>query len=64
MIGTLGKLPTALVGSWLNHCWAALAKVVTKTRHLIPSVYLCKSCILKTSKMFRRVRGGSVIAGV
>ncbi|KAL0446082.1 UNVERIFIED_CONTAM: hypothetical protein Slati_1736100 [Sesamum latifolium] len=33
------KLPIAAEGNWLNHCCAARAKVVTKTRHLMPSVY-------------------------
>ncbi|KAL0445846.1 UNVERIFIED_CONTAM: hypothetical protein Slati_1712500 [Sesamum latifolium] len=27
--------------SWFNHCCAARAKVVMKTRHLMPSVYRC-----------------------
>ncbi|KAL0433693.1 UNVERIFIED_CONTAM: hypothetical protein Slati_2703600 [Sesamum latifolium] len=42
-------------GHWLNHCWAALAKVVKKTRYLIPLVYLCKRVVF--SKRERCSRG-------
>ncbi|KAL0449227.1 UNVERIFIED_CONTAM: hypothetical protein Slati_1479100 [Sesamum latifolium] len=35
------KLPITAGGNWLNHYCAAREKVVTKTRHLMPSVYQC-----------------------
>ncbi|KAL0301542.1 UNVERIFIED_CONTAM: hypothetical protein Sradi_6431000 [Sesamum radiatum] len=35
------KLPITAGGNWLNHCYTAWAKVVTKTRHFILSVYQC-----------------------
>ncbi|KAL0373314.1 UNVERIFIED_CONTAM: hypothetical protein Sradi_3247100 [Sesamum radiatum] len=57
----------APTSNWLNHCWAALAKLVTKTRYLIPSVYLCKRAMF--AKRERCSKGSivpsySAIAGV
>ncbi|KAL0444291.1 UNVERIFIED_CONTAM: hypothetical protein Slati_2151800 [Sesamum latifolium] len=48
----------APTGNWLNHGWAALTKVVTKTRHLIPSMYLCRRAAF--SKCERCSRGSVV----
>ncbi|KAL0438074.1 UNVERIFIED_CONTAM: hypothetical protein Slati_2290400 [Sesamum latifolium] len=42
------KLPITAGGNWLNHYCAVRAKVVMKTRHLIPSVYRCSNSQIKT----------------